>query len=325
MSAAIEVKYFNTFILKKIRDNAGLTENPIWNGSFGIPSDLTGGYPETAVTETDENWIIEEARIRGGFNNTSTDYGAKAYLVEEEPAGYIRFNALIYSGIFNSRTGINNTNVFSTADEITRATDPSNGSIQKLYAEDTNPAPTIANYIIRVRAADAGLDDEADYSVSLDQVGAIQNEEIIPIIRQDQNASGGTGPDDYCTIPHIKIRVDASTVPGQNGYYLFTGPMGGTFNQLKGYVSDSNTITIDRTNAYDIDVLGPPGVGYNCGAPNSNTFLYSSVDFATVLAAANSGGCNDALQCDECGPGPCSEVWEDLTPIDISNFNVEII
>ena len=138
MSAAIEVKYFNTFILKKIRDNAGLTENPIWNGSFGIPSDLTGGYPETVVTETDENWIIEEARIRGGFNNTSTDYGAKAYLVEEEPAGYIRFNALIYSGIFNSRTGINNTNVFSTADEITRATDPSNGSIQKLYAEDTN-------------------------------------------------------------------------------------------------------------------------------------------------------------------------------------------
>ena len=138
MSAAIEVKYFNTFILKKIRDNLGTTQNPIWNGSFGVPSDLTGGYPETFVTESDENWIIEEARIRGGFNNTSTDYGAKAYLVEEEPAGYIRFNALIYSGIFNSRTGINNTNVFSTADEITRATDPSNGSIQKLYAEDTN-------------------------------------------------------------------------------------------------------------------------------------------------------------------------------------------
>ncbi len=139
MSAAIEVKYFNTFILKKIRDNnIGQPENPIWNGSFGIPSDLTGGYPETTVTETEENWIVEEARIRGGFNNTSTDYGAKAYLVEEEPAGYIRFNALIYSGIFNSRTGINNTNVFSTADEITRATDPANGSIQKLYAEDTN-------------------------------------------------------------------------------------------------------------------------------------------------------------------------------------------
>ena len=33
-------------------------------------------------------WAIEESRIRGGYNNTSTDYGAKAYLVEEEPNGY---------------------------------------------------------------------------------------------------------------------------------------------------------------------------------------------------------------------------------------------
>jgi len=188
-----------------------------------------------------------------------------------------------------------------------------------------SPAPPIANYIIRVRAADAGLDDEADYSISLDQVGAVENEEIIPIIRQEQeNITGQTGSDVYCTIPHIKIRIDASTVPGQNGYYLFTGPMGGTFNQLKGYVSDPNVITIDRTNAYDIDVLGPPGIGYNCGSPNSNTFLYSSVDFATVLSAANSGGCNEALDCDDC-PTPSSEVWEDLAPIDISNFDVEII
>ena len=188
-----------------------------------------------------------------------------------------------------------------------------------------SPAPPIANYIVRVRAADAGLDDEADYSISLNQVGAVENEEIIPIIRQEQeNLTGFTGSDIYCTIPHIKIRIDASTVPGQNGYYLFTGPMGGTFNQLKGYASDPNVITIDRTNAYDIDVLGPPGVGYNCGDPNSNTFLYSSVDFATVLAAANSGGCNDALSCDDC-PSPSSEVWEDLSPIDISNFDVEII
>ena len=191
--------------------------------------------------------------------------------------------------------------------------------------EFANPAPPIANYVIRVRAVDAGLDDEADYSVSLNQVGAVENEEIIPIIRQEQqNVTGFTGSDIYCTIPHIKIRIDASTIPGQNGYYLFTGPMGGTFNQLKSYVSDPNVITIDRTNAYDIDASGPPGIGYNCGSPNSNTFLYSSVDFATVLSAANSGGCNEALDCDDC-PSPSSEVWEDQSPIDISNFDVEII
>lgn len=49
-----------------------------------------------------------------------------------------RSNALIYSGIYNSRTGLNNTNQFSVADSITKSVDPKYGSIQKLYAEDTN-------------------------------------------------------------------------------------------------------------------------------------------------------------------------------------------
>ena len=83
MSAAIEVKYFNTFILKKINQTVGV-QNPIWDGSFGIPSDIIGGYPaQPAIPDSAENYVIEESRIRGGFNNTSTDYGAKAYLVEE--------------------------------------------------------------------------------------------------------------------------------------------------------------------------------------------------------------------------------------------------
>ena len=188
-----------------------------------------------------------------------------------------------------------------------------------------NPAPPIDNYIIRVRASDAGLDDEADYSVSLNQVGAIENQEILPIIRQEQNnQTGATGSDQSCSINHIQIRVDNSTVAGQNGFYLFTGPLGGTFNQLKGYASDPSVITIDRTNAYNVDFSGMPGPGFNCGYPNSNTFLYSNVDFATVRAAAISGGCNDNLDCENCPP-PCSEVWVNQTPIDISNFDVEII
>mgnify|MGYP003643297823 FL=1 len=85
-----------------------------------------------------DNWFIEESRIRGGYNNTSVDYGVKAYLVEDEPAQSNLFSGLIHSGIFNSRTGVNNTNQFSVGEDITRTIDPVNGSIQKLYAEDTN-------------------------------------------------------------------------------------------------------------------------------------------------------------------------------------------
>ncbi len=88
------------------------------------------------VQSTD--WLIEESRIRGGYNNVSVDLGIKAYLVEDEPKQSHKFSSLIHSGIFNSRTGINQTNQFSVAEDITRTIDPANGSIQKLYAEDTN-------------------------------------------------------------------------------------------------------------------------------------------------------------------------------------------
>jgi len=85
-----------------------------------------------------KDWLLEEARIRGGYNNTTVDFGVKAYLVEDEKKQSNKFSSLIHSGIFNSRTGVNQTNQFSVAEDITRTIDPANGSIQKLYAEDTN-------------------------------------------------------------------------------------------------------------------------------------------------------------------------------------------
>ena len=133
MGAVVEVKYFNSFVLKKTVNNVVTPDQVIWNGSFGIPQ-AKGGYPVVVTSSTNgiNNWAIEESRIRGGYNNVSTDYGAKAYLVEEEPDAVTRGNSLIYSGVFNSRTGINNTNVFSVADDITKSADPANGTIQKL-------------------------------------------------------------------------------------------------------------------------------------------------------------------------------------------------
>lgn len=88
--------------------------------------------------DTDEDWLIEESRIRGGFNNKTVDFGAKAYIVEDDTKQSHKFSGLIHSGIFNSRTGFNATNQFSVGEDITRTIDPSNGSIQRLYAEDTN-------------------------------------------------------------------------------------------------------------------------------------------------------------------------------------------
>jgi hypothetical protein len=94
--------------------------------------------PQAYPDSSSDDWFVEESRIRGGYNNTSVDFGVKAYLVEDEPKQSNKFSSLIHSGIFNSRTGINQTNQFSVAEDITRTIDPANGSIQKLYSEDTN-------------------------------------------------------------------------------------------------------------------------------------------------------------------------------------------
>lgn len=108
--------------------------------SFGPITDFT--YIPNAYAASDlpipTDWFVEEARIRGGYNNTNVDLGVKAYIVEDNLAQQHRKSSLIYSGIFNSRTGINNTNQFSVGEDITRSLDPYNGSIQKLYSEDTN-------------------------------------------------------------------------------------------------------------------------------------------------------------------------------------------
>ena len=153
--AIIEIKYFNNFLLKKINNS---NEQVVWNGSFGIP-EVIGGYPVQQNMNEPTSWAVEESRIRGGYNNTSVDYGAKAYIVEDEPMGTRRFNTLIYSGIFNSRTGVNNTNVFSVGEDITRSLDPANGSIQKLYSEDTN-----LNIFQELKVSRALIDKDAIYS-----------------------------------------------------------------------------------------------------------------------------------------------------------------
>jgi len=199
--ATVEVKYFNSFVLKKTNQ---ASHQPIWNGSMGIPSDK-GGYPVVSSGSTDNanNWAIEEARIRGGYNNTSTSYGAKAYLVEEEPNAYVRFNALIYSGIFNSKTGVNDTNVFSTGQSISKATDPANGSIQKLYAEDTNLIILQENKVSR-----ALIDKDAIYSAEGQGV-VTSSRQVIGVIQPFGGKFGiSKNPQSFAVYGHNKYFAD---------------------------------------------------------------------------------------------------------------------
>ena len=99
-----EVKYFNCFLLK---------------GS------LSG-----------DKYHIEEARIKGGYNDPSVDFGVRAHIVDNNYAQQQRTNTLIYSGIYNNKTGVNDTNQFPIDKPITVSVDIQQGSIQKLFAEN---------------------------------------------------------------------------------------------------------------------------------------------------------------------------------------------
>ena len=167
MSYNLEIKYYNTFWLKHITTPLQRTNSSTTNETMDVFPSLYPGVSYLNYTDNNwynftkdiqnppysnvyaipnnnwdkvngSNWIIEESRIRGGFNNTSVDLGVRAYLMEESNSVRHRSNALVYSGVFNSRTNINRTNVFATGEDITKAVDPHNGSVQLLYAMDNN-------------------------------------------------------------------------------------------------------------------------------------------------------------------------------------------
>jgi hypothetical protein len=133
MSYTLEVDFYNSYVVRKNK-----VEDPSGNRGTGWPGPYFPGALSFNPSAVEENWYVEESRIRGGYNNVSTDNGARAYLDEQYPLQQNRNSTLIYSGIYNSRTGINQTNVFSVGEAITKSLDPVYGSIQKTYSEDTN-------------------------------------------------------------------------------------------------------------------------------------------------------------------------------------------
>ena len=128
MAYTLEISYFNSVILKPDTLVANVPTNAL---------NLTPFTISDATSQTGD-WHIEESRIKGGFNEDSMGFGVKAYITETNDEQSVLKNSLIYSGVYNSRTGVNNTNQFSIGEDITRSLNPANGSIQKLYSTNTN-------------------------------------------------------------------------------------------------------------------------------------------------------------------------------------------
>ena len=77
---------------------------------------------------------VESNRIRDDFNQKMISKGVKASTVLDEVyKEERRSSGLIYSGIYNSNSGVNNLNQFIQAEKITKDLNPTYGSIQKLF------------------------------------------------------------------------------------------------------------------------------------------------------------------------------------------------
>ena len=62
MAAIVEVKYFNSFLLKKtVLNGAASSTPPIWNGSTGVPvrNPNIGSYPITILFDQNKSWFVE--------------------------------------------------------------------------------------------------------------------------------------------------------------------------------------------------------------------------------------------------------------------------
>jgi hypothetical protein len=260
MAAILELKYFNSFWLKKLDKiveventtgildvaasgttivltedniNVGVGQTVSWAGaaepypvvykktddstfvlseSVTIPDATTINFgpitdftyiPAAYDTSEGKDWYVEEARIRGGYNNTNVDLGVKAYIVEDRPQQQHRQNSLIYSGVFNSRTGVNKTNEFSVGEDITRSLDPANGSIQKLYSEDTNLI-----VFQEFKVSQALIDKDAIYSAEGQPVTTSGAMVIGQVQAYAGNYGIGTNPESFAVYGFRKYFVD---------------------------------------------------------------------------------------------------------------------
>jgi len=94
---------------------------------------------------------VESNRIRDDFNQPIIDKGAKVSTVlEENYEKERRSSGLIYSGIYNTNSGVNNLNQFIQAEKITKDLNPTYGSIQKLYQRRINLVAFCEDRVIKI-------------------------------------------------------------------------------------------------------------------------------------------------------------------------------
>mgnify|MGYP003120405559 FL=1 len=96
---------------------------------------------------------VESNRIRDDFNQQFIKNGVKASTtLQEQYLQDRRTSGLIFSGLYNKNTSLNDLNQFIMAEKITKELEPTYGSIQKLFARDSDLIALCEDKIVQIFA-----------------------------------------------------------------------------------------------------------------------------------------------------------------------------
>ena len=102
--------------------------------------------------DTSKEVYLESRKVFDKFNTVEIAKGIRASSPEPRYAEENRKTGLIFSGLYNSKTGLNELNRFSNADQIFKELEPNYGGIQKLFTLDTNLLALAEDKVFKILA-----------------------------------------------------------------------------------------------------------------------------------------------------------------------------
>ena len=125
---------------RNISDHGNGTDRIEWANCIASKTDQYGSV------------YLESTRIFDKFNSVQMQKGTRVTTPETRYAEERRKTGLIFSGLYNSKTGINELNQFNMALNPTKELEPNYGGIQKLHTLDTNLLALTEDKVFRILA-----------------------------------------------------------------------------------------------------------------------------------------------------------------------------
>ena len=140
--------------------NVGTNNNSNISISSGFTDTFTVDVFNTLNFRRSLNWFncfafgngVESNRIGDTFNAMKISPGVKVSTKYEYYKEERKKYGLIYSGVYNDNSGVNNLNQFLQAEKITKDINPVYGSIQKLHARDTDLITLCEDKVLKIMA-----------------------------------------------------------------------------------------------------------------------------------------------------------------------------